>query len=148
MSHIRSRATRIPRPQVLETRGAGAMARAMRAPRVRGGEEHEDEGSAGAGGAARLERMGRLCHRGDRRRKPEDARAEVRRVFLRRFRAGGGRHVGRGLRRGGAHHLRRMTTRPSPWPRLASIADGLILSALFVTAIVLLLATSTAPWGQ
>jgi hypothetical protein len=41
-----------------------------------------------------------------------------------------------------------MTMRRSPWPRLASIADGLILSALLVTAIVLLLASATAPWGQ
>jgi hypothetical protein len=41
-----------------------------------------------------------------------------------------------------------MTPRRSPWPRLASIADRFILSALFVTAIVLLLATATAPWGQ
>jgi len=41
-----------------------------------------------------------------------------------------------------------MTMRRSPWRRLASIGDGLILTALFVTAIVLLLATASAPWGQ
>jgi hypothetical protein len=34
------------------------------------------------------------------------------------------------------------------WPRLARIADGLIVSAMIVTAVLLLLATSATPWGR